>query len=296
MRRFVIGLLCFLFPAIAQVKPPKNWKTTGVWANPERQAAISGLLSLIPVQPCRVVDTRTGSAPFGQPTMSAGETRNIPVPASSCGIPSTAQAYSLNFTVVPSAQLSFLSAWPFGQTRPLVSTLNSFEGAIVANAAIVPAGANGAISVFVTDRTDVIIDINGYFDSTVSSASLPFYSLTPCRVADTRAGEGLSGSFGPPVLSANTTRSIPLPVGRCSIPSNVKAYSLNITVVPREPLSYLTVYPTGQTRPLVSTLNSPQGVIVANAAVVPAGINGSIDIFVTNTTDVIVDINGYFAQ
>jgi hypothetical protein len=34
---------------------------------------------------------------------------------------------------------------------------------VVANAAIVPAGTNGAVNVFVSDLTDVIIDINGYF-------------------------------------------------------------------------------------------------------------------------------------
>jgi hypothetical protein len=33
----------------------------------------------------------------------------------------------------------------------------------VANAAIVPAGANGAVSIFVTDPTHVILDIDGYF-------------------------------------------------------------------------------------------------------------------------------------
>jgi hypothetical protein len=41
--------------------------------------------------------------------------------------------------------------------------LNSFDGSVVANAAIVPAGANGAIDVFVTDATDLVLDINGYF-------------------------------------------------------------------------------------------------------------------------------------
>jgi len=34
---------------------------------------------------------------------------------------------------------------------------------VVANAAIVPAGTDGAISVFVTNQTHVILDINGYF-------------------------------------------------------------------------------------------------------------------------------------
>jgi hypothetical protein len=266
-------------------------------ATGERLAPISGPLPLLPVPPCRIVDTRFGAPPFGAPTMNAGETRSIPIAASSCGIPATAQAYSLNFTVVPAGPLSYLSAWPAGQSRPLVSTLNSFEGAIVANAAIVPAGTGGAISVFVTDRTDIVIDINGYFDSTASAVNqLPFYSVAPCRVVDTRAGEGTTGSFGPPVMTAGSTRTFPLPSGRCSLPAAARAYSLNITVVPRGPLSYLSIWPTGQSRPLVSTLNSFQGLIVANAAVVPAGVNGGVDVFVTDTTDVIIDINGYFAQ
>ena len=46
---------------------------------------------------------------------------------------------------------------------PLVSTLNDISGAVVANAAIVPAGSNGAISVFALKATDLIIDIDGYF-------------------------------------------------------------------------------------------------------------------------------------
>jgi hypothetical protein len=34
---------------------------------------------------------------------------------------------------------------------------------VVANAAIVPAGANGAVSLYVNNPTDVLFDINGYF-------------------------------------------------------------------------------------------------------------------------------------
>jgi hypothetical protein len=72
------------------------------------------------------------------------------------------EPYSLNVTVVPQGPFSYLSLWPAGFERPLVSTLNSFDGRVVANAAIVPAGTN-AINVFVTNPADVILDINGYF-------------------------------------------------------------------------------------------------------------------------------------
>jgi len=66
-------------------------------------------------------------------------------------------------TVVPPGPLTYLSTWPMGQNQPVVSTLNSFQGKIVANAAIVPAGQGGGISVFVTQTTDLIIDVNAYF-------------------------------------------------------------------------------------------------------------------------------------
>ena len=57
-----------------------------------------------------------------------------------------------------------LTTWPVGGSagRSNVSTLN-YAGTVVANAAIVPAGANGAINVFVNFPTDVLFDINGYF-------------------------------------------------------------------------------------------------------------------------------------
>jgi hypothetical protein len=89
--------------------------------------------------------------------------RSFSIPAGGCGIPAAAAAYSMNVTVVPDGVLSFLTAWPAGATQPFVSTLNSFDGSVVANAAIVPAGAGGAVSVFVTNQTHVVLDINGYF-------------------------------------------------------------------------------------------------------------------------------------
>jgi hypothetical protein len=106
-------------------------------------------LAFYPVTPCRVADTRSGggkTGAFGPPTMGAGTQRSFTISQSSCGIPSTAAAFSLNVTVVPSTKyLGYLSIWPTGQSLPVVSTLNSYDGRVVANAAIVPAGTGGAI-------------------------------------------------------------------------------------------------------------------------------------------------------
>ena len=80
------------------------------------------------------------------------------------------------------------------------------------------------------------------------------------------------------------------------MPSGAQAYSLNVTVVPSGPLGYLTLWPTAQSQPLVSTLNAVTGTIIANAAIVPAGQGGSIDAFMSNQSHLVLDINGYFAQ
>jgi len=128
---------------------------------------------------------------------------------------------------------------------------------------------------------------------------MTFIAMTPCRVMDTRSDQGFTGAFGPPSLGAfGTARQVPMPTSTtCNIPSNAGAYSLNITAVSPGVLSFLSVWPAGAAYPNVSTLNdsSPTGGAVANAAIVPAGTGGAIQMVAGNITDVIIDINGYYA-
>jgi hypothetical protein len=249
--------------------------------------------SFYPATPCRVADTRGAAGQFGGPALVTDQVRDFPIPLGSCAIPATAKAYSLNVTAIPGTKyLGYLTTWPTGAEQPGVSTLNSWTGKVVANAALVPAGSNGSVSVFVTDPSNVILDINGYFGQAGGAGELTFYPLAPCRVVDTRAAQG---AFGGPEIAAQTTRSFALPAGGCSVPSTAAAYSLNVTVVPDGVLPYLTAWPTGAAQPNVSTLNSFDGSVVANAAIVPAGTNGAVSIYVDASTQVILDINGYFA-
>jgi exo-beta-1,3-glucanase (GH17 family) len=252
-------------------------------------------LRFVPITPCRAVDTRIGSGGLGGPPLSAGQTRTFPLPSSACGIPPTARAYALNATIVPFEALGFLTVWPAGQAQPFVSTLNSPDARIKANAAIVPAGTGGAVSVFATHRTQVILDVSGYFvPAAESTAALAFYPMSPCRVVDTR--EPAMGALGAPVMSASSRRTFPLLASLCAIPAAARAYSLNITAVPMAgTLGFLTAWPTGAARPDVSALNAVTGTIVANAAIVPAGSGGGIDIYTQHESHVVVDVNGYFA-
>ena len=245
--------------------------------------ASEGPLGFVPVTPCRVVDTRNAVGPFGGPEL--GGPREFDIPKSACNIPSTAVAYALNVTVVPDGELGYLEIWPSGRAKPLVSTLNS-DGRVKADAAIVPAGANGGVDVYVTNPTHVIIDISGYFLPSGSSG-LQFFPLTPCRVADTRnAGPSLTGGQARAFSVAGT----------CSVPATAQAYSLNFTAIPSnaKPLQFLAAWPAGQAQPTASILNAGTGTVTANAAIIPST-NGSIMAYGSDNTDVVIDINGYFA-
>ncbi len=252
-------------------------------------------LRFVAVTACRVADTRWVNGDFGGPPIPEQGSRDFAIPNGPCTIPSTAAAYSLNVAVVPHGPLGYLAVWPTGQQRPLVATLNSLDGRIKADAVIVPAGSNEAISVFATNTTDVVLDINGYFVPATDPSAFDFFPLTPCRVADTRKDTFPSG-LGPPFLTGLQKRDFPiLNAAACNIPASAVAYSLNFAVAPHGPLGYMTVWPTGKDRPVVSTLNDIPGTIIANAAIVPAGDNGEISVYPTTDTDLVIDINGYFA-
>jgi len=249
-------------------------------------------LTFVPVTPCRVADTRNAAGTFGGPALVGNTTREFDIPNSACNIPATAQAYSVNATVVPHGFLGFLTAFPCGQTLPLASTLNATDGRVKAAAAIVPAGTNGGLCFFSTNDTDLVLDINGYFVPNSSPTALAFFPVTPCRVVDTRLA---AGSLGGPSIPANGSRTFPILSGPCNLPATAKAYSMNFTAVPQGPLGFLTTWPADQPQPLVSTLNANLGGITANAAIVPAAANGDISVFVSNPSDVVIDVNGYFA-
>jgi hypothetical protein len=139
-------------------------------------------------------------------------------------------------------------------------------------------------------------DLHPFAATPTQTGPLTFIAITPCRVMDTRSGSGFTGAFGPPSLTAGgTPREVPIPSSSCGVPSNAGAYSLNITAVSPGGIAYLMVWPEGQPLPNVSTLSATFGGAVANAAIVAAGTGGAIQMLSGNPTDVIIDINGYYA-
>jgi hypothetical protein len=203
-------------------------------------------MNFVGIPPCRLVDTRNPTGTFGGPSLPPLTERSFPVLSASCGIPATATGYSLNVTVVPIGFLGYLTIWPTGVTRPLASTVNSYLGVAVANAALVVAGTSGAVSVYATNTTDVILDIDGYFvgqstSDTVSTAfgtdALPTSSTGSANTAFGLGALGNNSSgddnvgVGTFTLELNTTGVGNTALGSGALQENTSDYNTAVGTV-----------------------------------------------------------------
>jgi hypothetical protein len=128
-----------------------------------------------------------------------------------------------------------------------------------------------------------------------------FFSLSPCRVVDTRNAVGPQGG---PSLTANSNRSFPIE-GTCGVPPTAQAVVFNITMVSPTDFGDLRIYPAGTTAPLASVINwVTTDSAVANGAIVPVALGGPtvnnvtvrVDMPVgsTGTVHLVLDVTGYF--
>ena len=120
-----------------------------------------------------------------------------------------------------------------------------------------------------------------------------FFTVSPCRIADTRDAPGPSGG---PALAANTVRTFPV-AGLCGIPSSARAVAINLAVFQPSNAGDLRVYPSGGTAPLASAINFRTGIVRANNAVVPLGAAGQISVqcdMPSGSTHFFFDVYGYF--
>jgi len=154
------------------------------------------------------------------------------------------------------------------------------------NAAMVNSSTN---EIYVPNQADNTVSVIG------GATELQLNAVTPCRLVDTRLANGGGGpiqggtfeTFNLPQLAQTKCTGLDL--------STAASYSLNVTLIPYhgQPVGYLTIWPASQIQPFVSTMNS-DGRIKANAAIVSAGVNGGASVFVYDTADVVLDIDGYF--
>ncbi len=254
-----------------------------------------------PTGPVRVCDTRS-SSPSNQcsgETMSGGSVLNVGVVGvNSDGVPSNASAVVANVTAVAPTLPGFLSIWPTGTLRPTVSSLNFSAGEYaVANLVEIPIGANGDISVYNSSgNTDVLVDVEGWVGPSVNNAGYYNPLTSPVRLADTRPNSTYQDAGA--TLGPNGSINVNVD-GQGGVPSNgVSAVVVNVTATNTSANGFVSAYPAGGSSGGASTVNFTMGSSVPNRAIVPVGSNGEITIKngPGDTTDVVVDISGYFTS
>ncbi len=124
--------------------------------------------------------------------------------------------------------------------------------------------------------------------SCAAASHLRFYSVTPCRVLDTRSSTA---------LAALSTTSFQL-TGSCGIPTTAKALSTNVTVVAPQQGGYVTLFAGGTSLPGTTTVSFNAGTLRANNSLITLGSGGLVDVYAglsgSGTTNLLIDVNGYF--
>jgi hypothetical protein len=127
---------------------------------------------------------------------------------------------------------------------------------------------------------------------TFNLTSSRFYTLTPCRLVDTRVPTDPNG----PALHAGEQRTLVF-AGHCGIPATATAVSLNAIVVNPTAPGYFSMYTATGVPPTTSLLNFLPGQVRSNNAIVGLNALGGMTVFAgmgSGTMDYVVDVNGYF--
>ncbi|MEV4559955.1 PKD domain-containing protein [Kitasatospora sp. NPDC049285] len=258
------------------------------------KAAASGYST---IAPARLLDTRDGTG-AARSQVAAGSSIPVRIAGNAGGLlPSSGiTAVALNVTVTNPRSDGHLTVYPSGQQAPNASNVNYTQGQTIANAVIVPVGADGSIRVLNGGwaQTDVIVDVVGYYSTAAKGAYVP---IAPTRFTDTRALP-----WSPAPVTARINHFLVLGPGM-----DATAFVLNATVTNTTDAGHLTVSPDPNslrdeqrfpvTAPNTSTLNWQAGATVPNLVQAAAGhTDGIVDFWNESdgNIDLIVDEFGYY--
>ena len=244
-------------------------------AAPPAFPTAKGSAGFLPVDPVRVLDTRTPGANVARLTAGASATLDL----SGIAPPGTT-AVALNLTSDRTTTDGWIRLFPCSQPEPATSNLNPARGVAITNSAIVPFG-DGRICITSQTDTDLLVDLNGWLTTASDAGLVP---VTARRVVDTRVGTG-----APRRLTAG--EQIEIDPGAAA---GATAVSLNVTAVDPGGDGFVTVWPCGIDRPTVSSLNPQRGVTRPNLVNVKLGTGGKICVYTNTTVDVLVDVLGEY--
>ncbi|OLF17012.1 hypothetical protein BU204_13830 [Actinophytocola xanthii] len=236
--------------------------------------------SFTAVTPARVLDTRNAIGIGTRTPVGPGKTITLNV---SSRVPAGATAVVLNVAGISPTSATYVSVFPAGAARPATSNLNLVAGDIRPILTTVALGTNRGVTFYNnTGNVHLLADLAGYY---APGTGAKFTSLSPTRVLDTRVAPASP-------LGAGATREIDLST---RVPVAATAVTLNVTAVGATKGTYLTAWPTGQTRPGVSNLNLNAGNTRANMVTVPLGANRRVSLYnLTGSVNAVADVTGFY--
>jgi PKD repeat protein len=248
--------------------------------------------------PARLLDTRFG-------TGTGGKVAKVPAQgivklqiAGNGSIPAGVTAVALNLTATDTTGSGFVTAYADGASTPDVSNLNYTAGRSVPNAVIVPVGGDGKIDLFNggdgAGSIDLIADVTGYFTQAVGDG---YTALSPDRLLDTRDGTGAAEAK---IAAGKAVTLTIVGADGGSLPaSGITAVALNVITTDTTGSGFISAYPFGSPVPISSNLNYTPGQTVANAVIVPVGLDGKVELYnggdSAGSVDLIADVAGYFS-
>lgn len=180
----------------------------------------------------------------------------------------------MNVVAVDPSQPGFLTVYACDRPVPGTSNVNHVGEPVVANLAIVRPSADGTVCIRSLAETDVVVDLAGQFDETVDGAG--FDALDDAvRLADTRAAGR---------VPAGGTIRVRLPDTRPGV--------LNLTAVDPSAPGFLSVHPCDVPVPNASNVNYVHVPVVANLVIARPAADGSVCVYSSAETDVVVDMTG----
>jgi hypothetical protein len=240
-------------------------------------SALTGGSPVELVAPFRFADSRLGQR-TGR--LRANQLVRLRV-AGEAGLPSNMTAVSANFTAANAISAGYLTASNCAEANPSFSTLNfeAFDG--VPNQAII-ALDRGDICLFSSVDTDIIMDVNGY---AAPGAAKWFTPVQPRRLLDTRSSQP---------LRAGEVLRVDVEGGASPAPDSAVAVAVNLTGVQPDETGFVRAFPCDVGESDISSINPRVGAARANSAIVPTAADGTICLTSNVTTNILIDITGWF--
>jgi len=256
-------------------------------------------------KPVRLLDTRPGQSGCDTPGTPINArsfvTKSARVFCNGVTIPTAARAITGNFAVVNQLNnFGFGVVYPAGVSLPQTSNVNYEPYGVSSNSFVTGLNSSGQFNIYAFSTAHAVIDITGYFSTEamdVNGAGLLYQPLTsPMRLLDTRSGYQGCDTPGQPIQAQTSrTENARVTCSGMAIPSTAMAISGNFAVVNQLPnYGFGTLYPTGNSLPVVSNINYVPYEVRSNSFITGISGSGHFNIYPFSTIHAVIDITGYF--